>query len=367
MNNKVAVFSTYLIALSSCCLLTFCKGKKTGSQKNEYKYEVTSAMLDQLLLDTVKLHGAVIQTHLNGKVQPAEDKLIRVFPLVSGIAEAVNIQQGDQVVKGQLLASLQSPEIAGFAKDATVSRTNLSNAQRAMDLGEDLYRSGLSSLKELEQLRGEYQKALAEDQKNQAVLQMNRSGKKQAYELRTPLAGFVVEKNITAGTHVRSDYNQSLFTIADLSTVYVILNIYESDIASIRQGDKVRITTLSYPDRVFEGKIEKIYDQLEPESRVMKARVSIPNPDFILKPGMFANVEVSSHQSNDLPYINANDLVFDKNRSHVLVMETRGKIRIQPVELGKRMEDKVFVLAGLKAGDRVVASRQVYLFQALKN
>jgi len=367
MKINSAILSAFVSAVCACMFLPACHSKKETNQQFDPRFEVSHAMLTQLLIDTVQLHGSMIQTHLNGKVQPAEDKLIRIFPMVSGIAAAVNIQQGDKVRKGQLLATLQSPEMAGFAKDAAVSRTNLSNAQRSVDMAEDLYKSGLSSLKDLELLRGEYQKALAEDRRNQAVLQVNRSGKKQVYELRTPLSGFVVEKNVTSGTQVRSDNNQSLFTIADLSTVYVILNIYESDIASIHPGDKASITILSYPDRVFEGKIEKIYDQLEPDSRVMKARVSIANPDFILKPGMFANVEVNSRQSNNLPYINANDLIFDQDRSHVLVMEAAGKIRIQPVQLGKRIEDKVFVVAGLKAGERVIASRQVYLYQALRN
>jgi membrane fusion protein, heavy metal efflux system len=358
--------TTIVFTLLAAAFLPACQQKNKAYQKPDRKL-VVRTMLKQLLIDTVKTHGAVIQTRLNGKVQAAEDKLISIFPLVSGIASAVNIQQGDQVKKGQLLAMLQSPEMAGFAKDAAVSKANLSNAKRAMELAGDLYKSGLSSLKELEQLRGEYQKALAEDEKIQAVLQVNRSGGKQGYELRTPISGFVVEKNITSGTQVRSDNNQSLFTIADLSIVYVIVNIYESDIASIHPGDKVSITTLSYPDRVFEGKIEKIYDELDPDSRVMKARVSITNPDFILKPGMFANVEVNSRQGNELPCINANDLVFDRDRSHVLIMEAGDNVRIQPVQLGKRIEDKVFVLAGLKAGDRVIASRQVYIYQALKN
>jgi membrane fusion protein, heavy metal efflux system len=367
MKINTAISATFVMIICTGILLPACQSQAEPNSTSNARFAVTRTLLKQLLIDTVRLHGSVIQTGLNGQVQPAEDKLIQIFPLVSGVAAAVNIQQGDQVKKGQLLATLQSAEMAGFAKDAAISKTNLGNAKRAMQQAEDLYKAGLSSLKDVELLRGEYQKAVAEDLKNQAVLQVNKSSKKQAYELRTPLPGFVVEKNITAGTQVRSDNNQSLFTIADLSTVYVIVNIYESDIASIHPGDRASITTLSYPDRVFEGSIEKIYDQLEPESRVMKARVSIANPDFILKPGMFAHVEVKSRQHNNLPYINVNDLVFDRDRSHVLVMEPGDHIRIQPVELGKRMEDKVFIVAGLKAGDRVIASRQVYLYQALKN
>lgn len=195
---------------------------------------------------------------------------------------------------------------------------------------------------------------------------MNKGGQQQSYEIRSPLSGFVVDKNISSGTQVRSDNAQSLFTIADLSTVNVVFDIYESDIANIHQDDSIKITTISYPDRVFEGKIEKIYNQLDQESTIMKARASISNPDFILKPGMFANVQVKRHLSNRLPFINANDIVFDHNLNYVLVLEPSGNIRIQRIELGKRIEDKIFILAGVKQGDRLIASRQVYYYQALK-
>lgn len=367
MKINISIAFAFITTVFGIALLPGCRPKATIKTRDD-KFTVTQSLLKQLIIDTVQLNESMIQTQLSGKVEPAEDKLIRIFPLVSGIAGEIKIRQGDPVRKGQLLGTLQSTEMATITRDAAVSKANLNSSKRAMELGEDLYKSGLSSLKDFEQLRAEYQKALAEEHRNQAVMQVNKSGKKQGYEIRTPLSGFVIEKSIMSGTQVRTDNTQSLFTIADLSTVYVMLNIYESDIASVHPGDKARITTLSYPDRIFEGKIEKIYDQLEPETRVMKARISIPNPDFILKPGMFANIEVKSRTGNNrLPLINANNLVFDKDRNYVLVVESGGHVRIQPVELGKRIEDKVFVLTGLKAGDHIIASRQVYLYQALKS
>lgn len=352
----------YLLAIAS---LVGCAKQKNDKNRDRTP-RISRQMTSRLLLDTVKLDAAFTLTQLNGRIQTAEDKLVHIFPMVSGIAASISIQQGDQVKKNQLLATLQSPEIAGLTKDAIISKTNLSNAKRAMDIAEDLYKTGLYSLKEVELLRGEYQKSLAEDHRNRVVLQMNKGGQQQSYEIRSPLSGFVVDKNISSGTQVRSDNAQSLFTIADLSTVNVVFDIYESDIANIHQDDSIKITTISYPDRVFEGKIEKIYNQLDQESTVMKARASISNPDFILKPGMFANVQVKRHLSNRLPFINANDIVFDHNLNYVLVLEPSGNIRIQRIELGKRIEDKIFILAGVKQGERLIASRQVYYYQALK-
>ncbi|SFW90429.1 efflux RND transporter periplasmic adaptor subunit [Chitinophaga sancti] len=357
--KKYIIITTFIAAIVGC-------KRKTADHAQKRDNDVSTYAISNLATDTVKQNGTILSIHLNGKIQAAEDKLVNIFPMISGITESIKIQQGDHVGKDQVLATLQSAEIAGFNKDAVISQANLNNTRREMEISEDLYKSGLSSLKEVEQLRGEYQKAMAENKQSLAVLKMNRSGQKQTYEIRTPLSGFVIGKNISTGTQVRSDNTQSLFTIADLSKVNVVFNIYESDISSVHQGDSVRITTLSYPDKIFEGKIEKIYNQIDQESTVIKAKAVINNPGFILKPGMFANVEVISHQSNILPYINANNIIFDKNHNYVLVKESSDKVRIQQVELGKRVEDRVYILSGLKAGERIIASRQVYLYQALK-
>jgi cobalt-zinc-cadmium efflux system membrane fusion protein len=285
--------------------------------------------------------------------------------LVSGVAGDVTVQLGDVVHKGQTLAVMKSAEMAGYNKDYISSEADIRNTRRIMESTEDLYKSGLASEKDLEQAKSDYQKAVAEGKRAGAVVSINKSNEN-GYEVKAPLSGFVVEKNLTSNTQVRADNSQNLFTIADLSTVYVLVNVYESDISKIQTGDPVKINTLSYPNKMFEGKIDKIDNMLDPDNKAMHARIKIANPGNLLKPGMFANITIKAKSGEDLPFINTNTVVFDNDKNYVIVVDGPDKAHIQPVTIAKRVEDRAYISKGLKSGDRVIASRQVYLYESLK-
>lgn len=335
------------------------------SKEKDNRFQVTDTLLNSLLIDTVKEASALSQLTLTGSIAPNENKMVKIFPMVSGVAQDVNVQLGDVVQKGQTLAIMRSAEMAGFTKDYISSQADIRNTRRIMESTQDLYKSGLASQKDLEQTQSDYQKAEAEGKRAGAVIKINKSNEN-GYEVKTPIAGFVVEKNLTNNTQVRADNSQNLFTIADLSSVYVLVNVYESDIAKIQIGDPVKITTLSYPDKVFDGKIEKIDNMLDPDNKVMHARIKINNPGNLLKPGMFANVLIKAKSGETLPEVNTRALVFDNDRNYVIVVDGKAKVHIQPVEIAKTVEDRAYISKGLKTGDRVVGSRQVYLYESLK-
>jgi len=322
--------------------------------------------LRSLLIDTVQEASALSQLTLTGSIAPDETKMVKIFPLVSGVAEEVKVQLGDVVQKGQTLAILKSPEMAGFTKDYISAEADLKNTHRILESTEEMYKSGLASEKDLEQAQSDYKKAQAENKRASAVVAINKSNDN-GYEVRSPLSGFVVEKNLTNNTQVRADNGQNLFTVADLSSVYVLANVYESDIAKIQTGDMVKITTLSYPNKIFGGKIDKIDNMLDPDNRAMHARIKIENPGNLLKPGMFANVLIKAKSGEDLPFISSNAIVFDNDRDYVVVADGPAKVHIQPITVAKTVEDRAYISAGLKPGDRIVASRQVYLYESLKD
>lgn len=342
-----------------------CHRNEESMQKDQ-KFQVTDSLLKSLLKDTVKEASASSELTLTGSIAPDENKMVKVFPMVSGVALDVNVQLGDRVQKGQTLAVLKSAEMAGFTKDYISSEADIKNTKRILETTEDLYKSGLASKKDLEQAQSDHQKALAEGKRASAVIDINKSGSK-GYEVKSPLAGFVVERNLTNNTQVRADNGQNLFTIADLSTVYVLVNVFESDISKIQTGDKVKITTLSYPDKVFEGKIDRIDNMLDPENKVMHARIKVNNPGNMLKPQMFANIRINSKSGENLPFVYTRSLVFDNDKNYVLVMDdSKAKVHIQQIQIAKTVEDRAYISAGLKPGDKVIASRQVYLFESLK-
>jgi cobalt-zinc-cadmium efflux system membrane fusion protein len=336
------------------------------NQEKDARFEVTDSLLRSLITDTVKEASAITQITLTGNIAPDENKMVKIFPLVSGVAQDITVQLGDVVHKGQTLATLKSAEMAGYTRDYISSEADIKNTRRALESTQDLYKSGLASQKDFEQAQADYNKAVAEGKRAGAVISINKSNQN-GYEVKSPLTGFIVDKNVTSNTQVRADNSQNLFTIADLSTVFVLVNIYESDISKIQTGDLVKTTTLSYPEKVFEGKIDKIDNMLDPDNKVMHARVKINNPGNLLKPGMFANVLIKAKSGESLPVINSNALVFDNDKNYVIKIDGKAKVHIQQVEIAKTVEYRAYISKGLAAGDRVVGSRQVYLYESLKN
>lgn len=351
------LLATTAISIQSC-------HHKEEEPKDE-KFEVTDSLLRSLLIDTVKEASALSQINLTGSIAADENKMVKIYPMVSGIAHDVHVQLGDVVSAGQTLAVLKSAEMAGFTKDYISAEADLRSAKRTLQSTGDLYKSGLASQKDLEEAQSDYDKAAAENKRAGAVVNINRSND-QGYLVKSPISGFVIEKNLNDNMQVRADNSANLFTVADLSDVYVLINIYESDISSVQVGDPVKITTLSYPDKMFSGKIEKIYDMLDPDNKVVKARVRIENPGNKLKPEMFANVTIKAKSGEDLPVIDTRALIFDNDKDYVVVVDGKAKVHVQQIQIAKRVENRAYIRAGLKAGDRIVASRQLYLFESLK-
>jgi cobalt-zinc-cadmium efflux system membrane fusion protein len=359
---KIPVFALALSIVAAS--LQSCHHNDNADAQKDEKFEVTDSLLNSLLIDTVKEASALSEINLTGSIQPDENKMVKIYPMVSGVAHDVNVQLGDVVSKGQTLAIMKSAEMAGFTKDYVSAEADLRSAKRAFESEQDLYKSGLASQKDFEEAQSDYEKAQAENNRATAVVGINKSNN-QGYIVKSPISGFVIEKNLTDNTQVRADNSTNLFTIADLSDVYVLINIYESDIANIQNGDPVKITTLSYPDKVFTGKIDKIYDVLDPDNKVVKARVKIENPGNKLKPEMFANVTIKAKSGETLPEVNTRGLIFDNDKNYVIVVDGKAKVHVQQVDIAKRVEDRAYIRAGLKPGDRIVASRQLYLFESL--
>ncbi len=364
MFNKYKILTIAAVLFIAGFALQSCR-RADESQEKDTRFEVTDSLLKSVIIDTVQEASALSQISLTGSIAPDETKMVKIFPLVSGVAQDVKVQLGDIVQKGQTLAVLKSAEMAAYTKDYISSEADISNTHRILASTQDMYKSGLASQKDLEQAQSDYQKALAEGKRAGAVISINKSNEN-GYEVRSPLPGFIVEKNLTSNTQVRADNSQNLFTIADLSTVYVMVNVYESDISKIQTGDPVKITTLSYPDKTFDGKIDRIDNMLDPDNKVMHARITIKNPGNLLKPGMFANVLIKAKSGENLPEISSNALVFDNDKNYAIVVDGRAKVHIQPVTVAKTVEDRAYISKGLKPGDCVVGSRQVYLYESLK-
>ncbi|SDM41506.1 efflux RND transporter periplasmic adaptor subunit [Pedobacter antarcticus] len=357
-----------MLAILFAVSVLFCSCSEQEKEKpKELKFELTDSLISRLKIDTVGDPNGETQLSFSAKITPNEETTARIFPMVSGNVRSVPVRLGDRVSAGQVLAVMGSPEMAGYDKEAISSSAELQTASRNVKQAEEMYKSGLGSARELEEARNDFLSKQAESTRSKAVLRLNGGGTNGSYIIKSPVSGFIIEKNVNNNMQLRQDHSTSLFTVADLSQVWGIINIYESDIASIKEGDEVKISILSYPDKIFTGKINKIYNVLDEDSKVMNARVIIPNPGFLLKPGMMATVQVSAKNDISLPAIKANNIIFDENKNYVLVLDKQKKIRIQEIQLERKSGEMAYISKGLKAGDRIVASKQVFLYESLKD
>lgn len=341
-----------------------CTTKNTPAGKEQF--EITDSLLSKLIIDTVQSANNRTDLNFSAKITANEDLQASVYPMVSGIVGNVNVKIGDRVNRGQLLASVNSAEMVGFDKEVVSANAELKNAERALRQAEELYKGGLTSAREMEEAQNEFVIKKAELQRAKSVLKLNGGNSKGAYQITSPISGYVVEKNLNSHMQLRPDHEGVVFKVADLSSVWAVINIYESELAMLKEGDAVEVSVLSYPEKMYHGKIERIYQTIDNESKVINARVSISNKDLSLKPGMMATVKVMAKSDINLPSVNPQVVIFDENKNYVLVLDGKQKVRIQEIEIGRKTSSRTYVSKGLNPGDKIIASKQVFLFESLK-
>ncbi|MBN8838275.1 MAG: efflux RND transporter periplasmic adaptor subunit [Sphingobacteriia bacterium] len=355
-----------LLLFSGAITLQSCT-HETKKSDEKAKYVIADSLLKTINIDTVNICPFVNAITLTGSVDFDQDHQVSIFPLVSGNVQDIKVQLGDYVTTGQTLAVIKSSEMAGYSNNLIIAETNVTATKKQLDAAEDLFKSGLSSQLDVTSAQVNYQQALAQLEMVKRVLKINGNNTQGDYIVKSPISGFVVQKNVTNNTSIRADNGTNMFTISDLKNVWIQANVYESNISKIRLGEPVDVTTLAYPDKVFHGKVDKIVNVLDPSNKVMKVRIVIPNPDFALKPQMFARVTVTEKENKQAICISSKALIFDNSRYYVLVYKGKGEADITPVEVMGTLGDKTYLSSGVKQGDRIIASEANLIYDALNN
>jgi Cu(I)/Ag(I) efflux system membrane fusion protein len=189
---------------------------------------------------------------------------------------------------------------------------------------------------------------------DQDIAAVAKSGKPlRAMSIRSPVAGFVTEKNALQGQFVTPD--TTLFTVADLSTVWVVADVYEYEVARVRVGQSAQLKLAAYPGEVFKGRVEFIYPTLDPQTRTLKVRIAFKNPGMKLRPGMYGDVFLDLGASEGV-VVPSDAVVNTGDAQYVFVVLGEGRFAPRPVNVGARGDGKVAVLSGVHAGDEVVTT-----------
>lgn len=363
---SMTAFNKLFFLLLAGITLNGCKPKPTPTPAEAKKFCLTDSMMHALTIETVEQGKYFKKLQLPGKVTYNDDKVDKIFALVSGTVTEVKVQLGDKVQKGQTLAIIHSTEMAGYSNDLVNARANIQVTKKALDAQNDLYKSGLASQRDLIGAQTDYRKAQSDLSRITAILNVNGGSTGGAvYIVRAPVSGFIVDKQVTPNTQIRTDNGNNLFMISDLRKVWVMANVYESEISKVRLGQTVKVTTLSYPDRLFEGVIDKIYNVLDPVNKVMKVRIQMNNDDYALKPEMFANVQVTDRTGSALLGIPSKAIIFDNSKNYVMVFHDKCTVETRPIEIANTDTDITFIKSGLQLGDKIIVKNQLFVYQAL--
>jgi cobalt-zinc-cadmium efflux system membrane fusion protein len=351
-----------------------CSSHISNDNNAAQTFCIPDSLLKNVTFDTLKSESVNSELTLSGKIAFNEDNVAKIFPLVSGHVSDVKVSLGDYVEKGKVLAIIHSSDMATYYNEFKSSQSELAIAKKEMEVTSSLRNSGVSSEKDYLIAQNEYQKALAQFNKINEVLKINNSSFSandstgSCYVIKAPISGFIVEKNVTVGMDIRPDANDNLFTISDLKEVWATANVFESDIAKIQVGSEAEVITLSYPDKKFSGKVERISNILDPETKVMSVKIYLENKDFTLKPGMFAHIVICHPENKKMLAIKTNTIIFDDNKCFVLHYRSKCDVSMQQVNIFKSINDVSYIQCdSLHDGDVAIARNGLFIFTALKN
>ena len=363
----------FFLSLIQLGILSSCgtKARETGSDAQGFC--IPDSLMKNITLDTVRSEYVVSNLNLSGKISFNEDDVVKVFPQVSGHVADVKVSLGDFVAKGQLLATVRSSDMANYYNDYKSAQSELAVAKKNLEVTADMRKSGVSSEKDYLTAQSEYNKALAQFNKENEVFKIyggslaDGDSMGSTYKVKAPISGFIVEKNVNTGMELRADDANNLFTISNLKEVWATANVYEADISKIKLGDMAEVSTLSYPDKKFSGKVQRISNVLNPETNVMSVKIRLDNPDYTLKPGMFASVSILFPGTEKKFMLPSRSVLFDDNRNYVVLFKKQCNVTMQPINIFKQVNDKTYIEDdSLHEGDMVISRNNLFVFTALK-
>ncbi len=344
-----------------------CSSKKEAAEEQPNPSVISDSVLKTLVIDTVKITNLTQSIKFNGVVDFDQDKVVNVYPLISGNVQDSKVMLGDHVKAGQILGIIKSVEIANYNAALINAETNVTLNSKLLQKQKQMAASGLASQIDVATAQINYEQAVAAKTAAEKVLQINGNNKQGEYLIKAPIDGFIVQKNVTNGMAIRTDNGGNLFTISDLKDVWVQANVYEANINSVHEGDDVDVTTLADPDKIYKGQINKLMNTLDPTNRVMKMRVILPNPDYALKPQMFATVTVNNDLDRKAISLPINALIFDHSQYYVLVYDGKKGVQIRPIEIITNNNKMVYIKSGVTPGELVIGSQAILIYGALNN
>lgn len=361
MKLIITSFTSIILAL----FLTACD--QHHNEEAGGKFVLTDTMLSRITIDTAFTRPVMNELRFSGKITPEDNKMANIFPIVAGYVTQLNVSLGDYVKKGQVLAVIRSTDVADFEKQRRDAETDLVVAKKNLKAAQELNESKLNTDRDVAAAQKEVETSEAELNRVNEVFNIYHVNKGSNYNVIAPISGFITDKKINPDMQLPPGLGESIFTIAQIDEVFVTANVYETDIARLQMNMPAEVEMLSYPGKKFTGKIDKILNVLDPDTKTLKIRIRLPNPGYTLKPEMAATVFIRYEDPQHLPTVPAEAVVFDKSKNYLMIFHRKDSIETRAVDPLKTTAGNTYVLAGLQPGERVIVKNALLVYDALND
>lgn len=359
---------TQLYILAPLVLSLFLFSCHTATEEPaEPGFALTDTMFQKIRIDTTRLETVTSELRFSGKITPEDNKMTSVFPVVAGYVTKLNASLGDYVQKGQTLATIRSTDIADFEKQRRDAENDLLVAKKNLKAAQELAESRLNTERDLVAAQKEVELAEAEVNRISEVFNIYHVKQGSNYNVVAPISGFIIDKKINADMQLPAGFGESIFTIAQIDEVFVTANVYETDIPKLSLNMPAEIELLSYPGKRYAGKIDKILNVLDPETKTLKIRIRLPNPGYAFKPEMAATVYVRRDEQEKRPAIPAEAVVFDRSKNYVMVFHRKDSIETRLVEPLRTTGNITYLDAGLREGEKVISKNALLIYDAIND
>jgi len=313
---------------------------------------------ERFTLVSATQHEELPQLHATGAITPDVDKSIPVISLASGRALALYAKLGDDVRKGQLLLKVQSNDISNAFQTYQQAKADQQLAKTQLDRAKLLYDKGAISLNDLQVAQDTFDKADVAEKASEQMLHNlggNTSQQSSEIDVYAPATGTIVEQNIVQSASVHTPDNQpNLFTIADLSTVWALCDVFENDLSFVRLGDRADVELNGYPGQTFHGRISNIGKVLDPTTRSAKVRIVLSNPG-IMRSGMFLTATFYGKTGQMMAIVPANSILHLHDKDWVFIPAPNSSFRRVEIKGGKMLPDNAQIIqSGIAPGQQVV-------------
>lgn len=358
-----------------------------GPERGSKPFVPSAAQLATFTLGTVENRPFQVEHATEGKVGVDEDRATPIFSQYAGRVIRIAAKLGDIVTRGQLLFTIEATDMVQAQNDLLAAVGALNKARSQLQLQQtiekrqhDLYDSKAIALKEWQAAQNELVSAQNDLRAAEGALEAVRNrlsilGKTDAdiraflaggrmspeTGINSPIDGTVTQRKIGPGQVITAGSSDPVYTIGDLSTVWLLANVRESVAPNIKVGQTVRFRVLAFPDRVFETKLNYVGAAVDPSSRRVQVRAEIANPDNLLKPEMFASVRIATGAVQVSPSVPREAVIYEADKARVWVLAPDGSVALRAVTTGLVDGQTIQITSGLETGERVITRGSLFI------